>query len=167
MDCCGIVGMFFLTCGTKPRAASPNSSMHLGDQRVLLPCAAEMEIVAALLTAQFGDARVDAEQELVLLQVRRPPLSSIHTSACRPCPQDAPALWLSRVVGRPHGRELHARNYTLRLPPCFSLCLAQVDGVDVVVDHQAGKVDCTDPGLQVGADVASTSLGKYNPQPEI
>lgn len=27
--------------------------------------------------------------------------------------------------------------------------IAQVDGVDVVVDHQAGKVDCTDPGLQV------------------
>lgn len=29
----------------------------------------EMEIVAALLTAQFGEAKVDPEQELVLLQV--------------------------------------------------------------------------------------------------
>jgi hypothetical protein len=30
---------------------------------------AEMEIVAAMLTAQFGNAKVDSEQELVLLQV--------------------------------------------------------------------------------------------------
>lgn len=30
---------------------------------------AEMDIIAAMLSAQFGDAHVDREQELVLLQV--------------------------------------------------------------------------------------------------
>jgi hypothetical protein len=40
-----------------------------------------------------------------------------------------------------------------------------VDGVDVVVDHQAGKVDCTDPGLQVrerrpGAPASCASLSQ-------
>lgn len=36
--------------------------------------------------------------------------------------------------------------------------ILQVDGVDVVVDHQAGKVDCTDPGLQVRPSIESLGL---------
>jgi len=34
---------------------------------------AEMDIIAAMLSAQFGDAHVDCKQELILLQVTSAP----------------------------------------------------------------------------------------------
>jgi hypothetical protein len=116
-----------------------------------------MDIVAATLTAQFGSAKVDAEQELVLLQVAilycfvqcAPTHSTlIHLSPVATIPPQ-----LADVERRWHGCHLllinlqgRCREYRVNRQ---KLCIFQVDGVDVVVDHQAGKVDCTDPGLQV------------------
>ena len=67
---------------------------------------------------------------------------------------------LADVLRTPHGCHLllitlqgrcreHRVMLILKGRQTAELCIFQVDGVDVVVDHQAGKVDCTDPGLQV------------------
>jgi hypothetical protein len=114
-----------------------------------------MDIVAATLTAQFGNAKVDAEQELVLLQVAialykvHPRISTlIHLSPVATIPPqlaDVERKWhvchLLLIILQGRCREYRVNRQ--------KLCNFQVDGVDVVVDHQAGKVDCTDPGLQV------------------
>lgn len=94
---------------------------------------AELGIVTSLLGAQFGPARVDADQARLLL-----PLLLGREMCALACIRAL--LWLC------------TRSLTLRLPSRprspQGLIFVAVDGQHVVVESKSGKVQCADATLQ-------------------